>query len=288
MTTLKLIILTCITMIAFASNSLICRFALTHTNIDAASFTTIRIISGALPLYLITKFKGYAIGKKGNWLSALALLFYAGAFSFSYRSLSAATGALLLFGTVQVTMISHGLWSGEKPVKQQYIGIVLAFVGLVALLFPGLSAPPMGGTLLMIGAGIGWSIYSFRGREKGDALSMSAGNFLRAIPIALLMSLLMSREVVFDPLGTYCAIASGALATGIVYVVWYKLLVSLNDTNAAVVQLSVPVIAALGGIILLGEPIMTLRYIFAAVATLGGISLALLGKRCGNFSIDPC
>lgn len=287
MATLKLIILTSITMIAFASNSLICRLALTHTNIDAASFTTIRIISGALPLYLIAKFKVSAIGKKGNWLSALALIFYAAAFSFAYRILSAATGALLLFGTVQVTMITHGLWSGEHLVKQQYIGIVLAFVGLVGLLLPGFSAPPLGGALLMIGAGIGWGVYSLRGREKGDALNRTAGNFLRAIPITMLLSLLMSHKVALDPLGIYYAIASGSLATGIVYVVWYKLLPSLKDTTAAVVQLSVPVIAALGGIILLGEP-MTLRYILAAVATLGGILLAIRGKHCDNFKIEPC
>jgi len=283
----KLIALTSFTMIGFASNSLICRWAFTHTDIDAASFTTIRIISGALMLNLISLFKTAPNKKSGSWLSAFALILYAAGFSFAYMSLSASTGALLLFGTVQVTMISHGLLSGERLAKIQYLGLVIAFGGLVGLLLPGLSAPPLGGSLLMIGAGIGWGIYSLRGRWADDAVTITAGNFLRATPMALILSLLMLPEMILDTAGIWFAIASGAMATGIVYVIWYSVLPVLQDTSAAIVQLSVPIIAALGGITLLGEP-ATIRYILSTAATLGGILLAIRRTRCDGLRAGPC
>jgi len=270
--------LTSFTMIGFASNSLLCRLALAGTNIDASTFATIRICSAAVSLWLIVKIKGVSVGDGGSWLSASALFVYAAGFSFAYVSLSAATGALLLFSTVQVTMISYGIWLGERPLKLQYVGLVLAFAGLVGLLLPGISAPPLGGSLLMIVAGISWGIYSLRGRFTGDPAAMTAGNFLRAVPIVFAMSMLTTHKAVLDAAGIWYAVISGAIATGITYVVWYSVLPSLKATSAATVQLSVPVIAALGGIILLGEP-LTLRFILAAAATLGGISLTISGKQ---------
>jgi len=279
MTRAKVSALTLLTLFGFAGNSLLCRSALTETNIDAASFTTIRIISGALLLYLIVRIKGGVGRGRGNWLSALALVIYAAGFSFAYMSLTAATGSLLLFGSVQITMISHGLWSGEHLVKSQYAGLMLAVGGLVCLLLPGLSTPPLGGSLFMIGAGMAWGTYSLRGKKTVDAVTTTAGNFMRAAPIAILLSALKFHTVVLDLDGVIYAIVSGALATSMIYVVWYTVVPELKETNAAIVQLAVPVIAALGGIILLGESI-TLRYALSALATLCGISLAIREKQC--------
>jgi drug/metabolite transporter (DMT)-like permease len=204
---------------------------------------------------------------------------YAAAFSFAYVSLSAATGALLLFGAVQATMISYGVWSGERFVKVQLVGLALAFAGIVGLLLPGLSAPPLLGSLLMLSAGISWGIYSLRGKGAGDPTKVTAGNFLRAVPIAAALSVVM---LLFEGLSldisVWYAVASGALASGVGYAIWYTALPALKATHAATVQLSVPVIAALGGIIFLGEPI-TLRYVLASVAILGGIALVILEKQ---------
>ena len=274
----RVIGLTCLAMIAFAGNSLLCRQALVHTAIDPASFTGIRLVSGALVLWLLVRTKQTAPAGKGNWASAFALFAYAAGFSFAYISLSAASGALLLFGAVQVTMISFGVWTGERLRLLQIFGVLLAFGGLVGLLLPGLSAPPLLGALLMIGAGIAWGVYSLRGKGEGDPTRVTAGNFLRAVPITLVLSLLMIELKSVDAAGFYYAIASGALASGLGYAIWYSVLPALKNTSAASVQLSVPVIAALGGIVLLGEPV-TLRLFLASVAILGGIALVIVQKR---------
>lgn len=265
-------------MMAFAGNSLLCRAALSHARIDPASFTSIRLISGALMLWLVARIrKGTAQGD-GNWLSALALFAYAACFSFAYLSLTAATGALLLFGAVQVTMISYGMLRGERLRRPQLIGLILAFGGLVGLLLPGLSAPSLPGSALMLVAGIAWGIYSLRGKGKGDPLRVTAGNFLRAVPISAILSVMAMAHRSIDGAGVGYAIASGALASGIGYSIWYMALPGLRATAAATVQLSVPVIAALGGIAFLGEA-MTLRLALAAVAILGGIALVILERR---------
>lgn len=271
--------LTSLAMLAFAGNSLLCRIALKHTSIDAASFTAIRLLSGAVMLWLVVIIRRNATNGNGNWLSAFALFAYAAAFSFAYISLSAATGALLLFGAVQATMISYGIWSGERFVKWQVVGLVLAFGGIVGLLLPGLAAPPLLGSLLMLSAGVAWGIYSLRGKGAGDPTKVTAGNFLRAVPIAAALSVMMflSKGLSLDA-GVWYAVASGALASGIGYAIWYTALPALKATHAATVQLSVPVIAALGGIVFLGEPI-TLRYVLASVAILGGIALVILEKQ---------
>jgi drug/metabolite transporter (DMT)-like permease len=265
-------------MIAFAGNSLLCRVALKHTGIDATSFTSIRLISGALMLWLLVWVRHGTRTDGGNWMSAFALCIYAAGFSFAYVSLPAATGALLLFGAVQTTMIGYGVWTGERLLRLQLVGIVLAFGGLVGLLLPGLSAPPLHGSILMLGAGGAWGVYSLRGKSAGDPTKVTAGNFLRAVPILLALSVVMFRGTSLDYAGFWYAVLSGAVASGIGYAVWYTALPALKAASAATVQLSVPVIAALGGIVFLGEPI-TLRLALASVAILGGIALVILEKQ---------
>jgi len=278
MSYLRIISLTSVAMIAFAGNSLLCRQALQHTSIDPASFTAIRLISGALMLWIVVRVKQDAPVGSGNWLSAIALFAYAAGFSFAYVSLPAASGALLLFGAVQATMIGHGIWVGERLLGLQLVGVLMAFGGLVGLLLPGLSAPPLFGSLLMLGAGVAWGIYSLRGKGAGDPTQVTAGNFLRTVPVTVALSLLMFNYVSVDTAGVVLAVSSGALASGMGYAIWYAALPALKNTSAASVQLSVPVIAALGGIVFLGEPV-TLRLILASIAILGGIALVILRKQ---------
>lgn len=280
MSHVRIISLTTLAMIAFAGNSLLCRLALKHTEIDPASFTAVRLLSGALMLWLVVRMKGGTTTGKGNWPSAFALFVYAAGFSFAYVSLPAGTGALILFGSVQATMIGFALWAGERLQRLQLTGLLLAAGGLIGLLLPGLSAPPLLGSLLMMGAGAAWGVYSLRGKGAGDATRVTAGNFLRAVPITVLLSLLMLKGTNMDIAGIYYAVASGAVASGVGYAIWYTVLPALKNTSAASVQLSVPVIAALGGIVFLGEP-MTLRLLLASIAILGGIALVIL-KKAGN------
>ena len=275
---LRIVALVTLAMIAFAGNSLLCRLALKSTNIDAASFTAVRLLSGAVMLWLVVRMRGSVRPGAGNWPSALALFAYAAGFSFAYLSLSAGSGALLLFGAVQATMISHGLWQGERLRPPQVAGLALALGGLVGLLLPGITAPPLLESAMMLGAGVAWGVYSLRGRSTGDATRVTAGNFLRAVPIAAALSFFMLRGTTLDGAGLGYAIASGALASGMGYAIWYTVLPALKATNAATVQLSVPVIAALGGIIFLGEAV-TLRLVLASIAILGGIALVILERR---------
>lgn len=277
----RITVLTSLAMIAFAGNSLLCRAALNDTGIDAASFTIIRLVSGAVMLWLVVQMRRGTYTGGGNWLSAVALFAYAAGFSFAYVSLPAATGALLLFGAVQATMIGYGIWAGERLRKLQLIGLVLACGGLLGLLLPGLSAPPLYGSVLMLGAGVAWGIYSLRGKGAGDPTRVTAGNFLRAVPVAAAFSAITPSSAALDNAGFWYAVSSGALASGIGYAIWYTALPALKAANAATVQLSVPVIAALGGIVFLGEAI-TLRLVLASAAILGGIALVILEKQHAN------
>lgn len=273
----RLAILTTVAMIAFAGNSLLCRVALSTTGIDAASFTTIRVLSGALTLYLLV----YATQRRwsvgGNWRSALVLFGYAAGFSFAYLSLSAATGALLLFGAVQCTMIGYGLFKGERINRTQTAGVLVAVAGLIGLLLPGLTAPPIVGAMLMIGAGVAWGIYSLRGRGATDATWETAGNFVRSVPLALVLSVGMLQGAEIDPSGVGFAVLSGALASGLGYAIWYSALPALTATSAATVQLTVPALTAVGGVVFLGEPV-TLRLGLASAAILGGVAIYIFSK----------
>src|SRR5437660_4502148 len=287
-------------MIAFASNSLLCRAALKETGIDAASFTFIRIFSGAIVLWLIMQMRKhpssvaavYDRRTHGSWISALALFGYAAAFSFAYNTLSAGTGALLLFGAVQATMTLWGFRKGERLRAIQIIGLIVAVAGLLVLVFPGLSAPPLIGSMLMLAAGVAWGVYSLRGKVKGqsgsdrDAIAATAGNFLRAVPFAALVSVLMLPKMHLDSLGITYAVISGAITSGLGYVIWYAALPDLKAASAATVQRSVPVIAATGGILLLSEPI-TLRYAIASIAVLGGIFLVIIERRPASRTPAP-
>lgn len=275
---LRVIGLTTLAMIAFAGNSLLCRQALKHTAIDPASFTAIRLVSGALMLWLVVRLRKSSPAGAGSWRSAFALFAYAAGFSYAYVSLPAASGALLLFGAVQATMIGHGIRVGERLHVLQVVGVIVAFGGLVGLLLPGLSAPPLTGSLLMIGAGIAWGVYSLRGKGLGDPIRVTAGNFLRAVPVTLVLSAVLIKFNAVDMAGFFYAAASGALASGLGYAIWYTVLPALKNTSAASVQLSVPVIASIGGVVFLGEP-MTLRLVLASVAILGGIALVITQKH---------
>lgn len=270
--------LTGLAMFAFAGNSLLCRYALKHTTIDPGSFTVIRLLAGAGMLFLIASLRRGPRPGAGDWPSAIALFAYAAGFSFAYASLPAATGALLLFGAVQVTMVGHGLWRGERLRVWQVAGCLLAFAGLVGLLLPGLAAPPLKAAVLMLAAGGAWGLYSLRGKGAVDPTAVTAGNFLRTIPLAVVLLPWMARHMSLDTAGVWCAIASGALASGIGYAIWYAALPWLRATTAATVQLSVPVLTAIGGVALLAEPV-TLRLVLASIAVLGGICLVMLQGR---------
>lgn len=274
----RIVLFTALAMLAFAGNSLLCRMALVHTRIDPASFTSIRLLSGALVLWLIITAKGEKVATAGSWGSALALFAYAAGFSFAYVQLSAATGALLLFGAVQTTMICFGLWKGERMRQWQLGGLMLAVGGLLGLLLPGLSAPPLLAAMLMLGAGIAWGIYSLRAKGAANPTRITAGNFARTIPFAVALSAIMLSRLSLDSAGMLYAVASGGLASAVGYAIWYTVLRGLTATNAATVQLSVPVIAALGGVAFLGEAI-TLRLVITSAAILGGIALIILAPR---------
>ena len=267
--------LTAVSMLAFAGNSLLCRLALQHSGIDPASFTTVRLLSGAVVLWALVRWRGQR--PAGDWGSAAALFVYAAAFSFAYLSLSAGTGALLLFGAVQATMLGWGLWRGQRLGRGQTAGLVLAMGGLVALLLPGVTAPPAGGALLMSAAGVAWGLYSLRGRSAGDPTAVTAGNFVRASALAVPLALAALPWARVDVAGLLWALCSGAVTSGLGYAIWYTALKGLQPTSSASVQLSVPVLTALGGVALLSEP-LTLRLALCSAAILGGIACVITGQ----------
>ncbi len=277
MTSARLAVLTALALLAFAANSLLCRWALAHTSIDAASFATLRLASGAGMLVLLMHMRGASPIREGQWRSGFALFVYAAGFSFAYVHLGAATGALLLFGAVQATMILLGLWRGERFRALQWGGIVIAATGLLVLLLPGASAPSLLGAGLMLAAGVAWGLYSIWGRSAEDAAAATAGNFVRALPFALVLSVLTLGSANVDAPGALLAMASGALASGLGYVLWYAVLPHLASLRAAALQLVVPPLAALGGVLLLNESV-TARFVFASLAVLGGVALVLRGK----------
>ena len=275
----RTIALTTVAMMAFAANSVLCRLAFTSASIDPATFTLVRLTSGTVMLLIIWLAIKRGGQVCGSWSAAIALFAYTSAFSFAYISLSVGAGALLLFGAVQATMVMTGLVRGERQTLAQWLGFVLALVGLAALLAPGVSAPPVTGAFLMLVAGVAWGAYSLLGRGVVDPVSATAGNFLRTLPMALALCVVV---VIFSAKlsvsGLIYAALSGAVASGLGYTIWYAAIPGLTLTQGASVQLSVPVITALGGALVLGEGI-TVRLTVSSLAILSGIGLVIASKR---------
>ncbi|MGH7585214.1 MAG: DMT family transporter [Gemmatimonadales bacterium] len=261
-------------LIAFAANSVLARLALRSGSIDAASYTSIRLATGAFALALLVLAGGQRPTERGTWRGAFWLALYALPFSFAYLALSTGAGALILFGAVQLTMIGTGIARGERPTGREWVGLGVAVVGLLALVSPGVTAPPAWAALLMAVAGFAWGVYSLRGRGVADPLRETAGNFVRSVAFAVPALLLARSGIHAGREGVLLAAASGALASGCGYAIWYAALPALTATRAAVAQLAVPAIAAVAGIALLGEP-LTLRLLLSGCAILGGVALAV-------------
>jgi len=269
-------------LIAFAANSVLCRLALNIYQIDAGSFTVIRLLSGALVLSVIVysqrSFTRPYTSKTNHWWSALMLFVYAATFSFAYISLDTATGALILFGSVQITMIAYALFSGNRLNRFECLGICLAFFGFIYLMYPDINTPSATGFLLMGISGITWAIYTIQGKSSQQPLFDTAHNFLKTLPFIAILTLFMLPQIKLNPEGIILAIVSGGIASAIGYAIWYIALAGLRNTQAAVIQLSVPVIAAIGGILFVSET-MTLRLLIATLFILGGILIVALSKK---------
>jgi drug/metabolite transporter (DMT)-like permease len=269
---------TILALTAFAANSVLCRAALGEGAIDAASFSALRLFAGALTLSLLVMLRPGRTRLTGSWRSATYLLVYAVPFSFAYESLATGTGALILFGSVQATMLIAAMMTGERPARLQWLGLLTAIGGLVYLMLPGVSAPDPLGFVLMAVAGVGWGLYSLRGRTAIDPLSETAGNFARSVPMVALVSAASLSAIQIESTGAALAVTSGALASGVGYAIWYAALPGLTATAAATVQLSVPVLAALAGVLFMAEAV-TPRLVIASLLILGGVALALLKRR---------
>lgn len=275
-----IVLLTFLTLVAFAGNSLLCRMALGNDLIDPTTFTALRLASGALilvPLSQLLKNQPPTRRERGSWASGLALFAYAITFSLAYVSLDTGMGALILFGAVQATMICAGLGSGERPHSVQWLGLATALGGLVYLVLPGIKAPDPIGSLLMMVSGLAWGVYSVRGKEVATPIPSTAGNFMRAVPMAVLAgvtALILTRPYASE-MGVALALVSGTATSGFGYVLWYKVLRNLTTTQAAVVQLLVPVLAAFGGVILLAEE-LSVRLLISGALILGGVATAVL------------
>lgn len=276
---LKVATITVFALLSFAANSVLCRLALAEQSIDPASFTLVRLASGAVVLTLILGvFQRKGSWRFGNWTSAALLFGYAAAFSLAYVGLSAGTGALLLFGSVQATMILSAVRAQQHPKPTEWLGLALALAGLIYLVLPGIAAPPPLSAALMVSSGVAWGFYSLRGRSVADPTAATAGNFLLAVPFALALSVVFIGEASLTGNGIALAMTSGALTSGLGYVLWYSALPTLGATRAAVVQLLVPILAALSGIAVLDEH-LTPRLAVAATLSLAGVCLAIFAKR---------
>ncbi len=281
------VVSTAVTLVAFAANSLLCRMALAPALIDPVAFTAIRLASGtAILLPLSVWIAKPRRPRLGSWRSSVALFGYAIAFSLAYVSLETGTGALILFGAVQVTMIGVGLWRGERPRVGEWLGLIVAAGGLVYLVLPGVTAPdPLGAALMML-SGVAWGVYSLRGKASGAPVAATAGNFARTLPFAAAALLVGAPMLHATGRGVTLAVVSGAITSGLGYVVWYAALRGLSATRAAIVQLAVPLLAAIGGILVLAEE-PTARLAVASVLILGGVAGAILAKP-GPDSAKPC
>lgn len=280
----KTILLTVLALLAFAGNSVLCRLALNDNIIDAASFTSIRLFSGAIFLLLLISINVHKSPQKiinikaGSWLSALFLFIYAGAFSYAYISLDTGIGALILFGSVQVTMILSDIFKGKKLLLAEWLGLIIAFIGLIILLMPSASAPSLTGFLLMAISGIAWGFYTLAGRGSKTPLVDTTNNFLRTLPFIGLLMLLTLSNIELSNQGILLAIISGTVTSGLGYAIWYSALSGLTVKHAAIIQLSVPVIAAIGGVIFSNETI-NIELITSSFLVLGGVLTVIMGKQ---------
>ncbi len=283
---MKIAVLTALALSAFAANSLLCRQALGEQAIDAASFASLRMVSGTATLLLLAALSGSKARPSGSWAASAMLALYMVAFAFAYLRLDAGTGALILFATVQATMLAVALRQGERPAAQQWAGLALALGGLVYLLLPGFRAPSPGGAVLMAAAGMGWGFYSLAGRGSTQPLADTSRHFLRALPLVLAVQLFQLHSAHASWRGVSLAILSGALASGVGYAVWYAALRGLTATRAALVQLAVPALAAVGGMLFLGES-FSQRLALAMVLILGGVALAVSGRPGTGTATPP-
>ena len=279
----KTTLLTCLALIAFAANSVLCRLALGDVAIDASSFTGLRLLSGAISLFIILALKGglkgnkVAIASKGSWGAAFVLFIYAVTFSYAYLSVDTGTGALILFGAVQITMIMLSIIAGTRLYLIEWSGVVLAFSGFIYLVLPNISTPSFNGFILMTISGIAWGIYTLKGRQSKYPLMDTTYNFIRTIPFVILLTIITMHDMEYTVEGIILALISGAITSGVGYTIWYIALGGLSSTQAAVIQLSVPVIAAIGGVIFVSE-VITMRLVVSTTVVLTGILMVVLGK----------
>lgn len=277
---MKTILYTIIALVAFAGNSVLCRYALKGDAIDAASFTSIRLISGAVLLIFLVmlKNKGTLNLKAGSWLSAFYLFVYMVTFSYAYITLDTGIGALILFGAVQMTMVIFSISKGKKLQLIEWVGLIIAFSGLALLLLPSGSAPSLTGFVLMAISGIAWGGYTLAGKGAKSPLIATSNNFLRTLPlvIGLVLFTFDSATISYD--GVLLAVVSGALTSGLGYAIWYAALEGLKVTQAAVLQLTVPIIASFGGVIFTSE-VITLQLVISSLCVLGGILIITLGSQ---------
>ncbi len=275
---MRVVVLTVIALVAFAANSVLARLAFATAEAEPLSYTGIRLASGAIVLLVIIAARQGSLPRAlgGSWAAAASLFGYAIAFSIAYVLLGAAPGALILFTSVQMSMLGWGVLKGDRPGRLEWLGLIIALAAFAWLVSPGLVAPDPVGTILMVAAGASWAVYTLLGRGSQSPLADTAGNFIRTLPVAIVLLLAGLLSHPLDPLATAYAVASGALASGLGYAIWYAALPALQRTTAAIVQLTVPAIAALGGVLLIGEAV-TPRLVIASIGILGGVALALLG-----------
>ena len=274
-------LLTAISLIAFAANSLLCRMALGTNLIDPISFTTLRLVSGALALILISRIRRGAVGPvkaKGSWPSALALFAYACAFSLGYVSITAGMGTLILVGAVQITMLGWAIVTGEKLSRIRWLGSAISMGGLIYLILPGISAPDPVGALLMFVSGSAWGVYTIRGKGASAPIAMTTANFRWAAPLAILLSIICSATRHLEPSGILLAVLSGSITSALGYIIWYKALRHLTTSQASIVQLLIPVLTAFGGIVFLSEHISG-RLLVGSALILGGVAMGIMKKR---------
>lgn len=281
---MKVVLFTSFALLAFAGNSVLCRLALGNNAIDAASFTSIRLLSGilALGLILLITQRRSSQTSKGSWKASAMLFIYALTFSYAYISLDTGVGALILFTAVQVTMIFIRVFSGGRLLAIEWLGVSLSFFGFVYLVYPELSSPSVIGFILMLVSGVAWGLYTLEGRKSKSPLNDTAYNFIRCLPLVLLLTVITISNATLSSEGIWLAIAAGAITSGVGYAIWYVALGSLSAIQAAVVQLLVPVIATFGGIVFANEA-LSVRLVIASLVILGGISLVIFASKITNY-----